>query len=372
MKQEIGGWRLQLTRELQSLLEQYSTPPGSLLALPSSLGSARSSGDNWDLVSLESTDLDDCSSVNSSMIFPMLEKNSNDSKKDSKSNKGESSAVEKGRTDKAGLSSEDSSSRCCSCGNLSRQLPQKLSDSESRKLTSPQTCKGTPGGSIKHSSGPRFSCAVGNKTPSPRVQPDTYGGTLSTGMSGSRKASVGSGNPCISSYRHGHNLHHKSQNCNRNSPVNVPRVQSSPTSCGKDVENVIAKQMMPSATTVTGMRCRSASPSPALSITPPTSYSDVIMRPRTHPESSPSIDSGGTLTSPLPYPRRCQNFVRRSVVDKTSENCFSGSSLHSPTASVASSSLSPCVLPCPSSAGSTKSSHSICYNRSGECGACDI
>lgn len=70
MKQEPGGWKIVYTPQLQELIKKYRMANQS--ARPVSLGIAAAQGNHsWDMVSLESSDLDEVSSVDS-LLFPLL------------------------------------------------------------------------------------------------------------------------------------------------------------------------------------------------------------------------------------------------------------------------------------------------------------
>jgi hypothetical protein len=363
MKQEFGGWRLQLTRELQSLLEQYSTPPGSLLPLPASLGSVTSSGDNWDLVSLEGSDLDDCSSVNSSMIFPMLEKETTKIKS----------------TDNLKTGNNPSTTSIQAIPNLTGSIYNSDKEKEKEKSVpqpSPLSIRlGTQSSS--------FNCR--SKTPSPRVGGPPHGGSLSTSMSGDRKAQ---GLSYKQKYSHVQD-HQKSTNPilnGRTSPVNLPWTQhgsrsSSPLSfqwsaplsngsggCWQPKPQQFQKQQFPPQQPHLSSISSNRVPSPTLGHTPSPIGSRVV-HPRTHTSAMLSPASSETSTdinSPVPFPGRCCDPFFKVDNNHNANVRVAVAGLHSPAASVASSSLSPCVLPCPSSAGSNKSGYSMCFQRTGD------
>lgn len=343
MKQEIGGWRLQLTRELQCLLEQYSTPPGSLLALPASLGSVRSSGDNWDLVSLESSDLDDCSSVNSSMIFPLLEKDAGKEKNAPLERK----VVIPDSIPNCNFGTLKEMHQPCQTQNTSVVKNAKQNINESSDFCFQNYCSTS-------------NTAFPNPNTTPKHIPEPHGGRLSTSMSGGRKVSPG----CLIHYHsrsNGVRVHQhptKGFCSGRQSPLNVlsnQRIVSSPISQQND--QLLSKQQYQSNNIVRG---HPKSPS-TLPVAP--SYS-ITSRSRTHPGSSSPSLSTTLLASPLPFPsKRCDVVGDQLEIEKPSTKQFSSSSLQSPTVSIASSALSPCILPCPSSTGSSRSSCSEFLNR---------
>jgi hypothetical protein len=419
MKQEIGGWRLQVTRDLQTLMDQHSSP-GSLLPLPASLGSARSSGDNWDMVSLESSDLDDCSEV--SELFPLLEKGATTSllllaTATSASNTSASNTSSTSTSSTSGSSSSGTNTNTnTDCGPPKSRVGANLSGSTSSSSTS------------------NSSNSTSSSTPSPRLLGPPHVGLLATSMSGGRKIASSSNSVTfkIPSHTQTQTHQHKAGG-GRYSPVNFPLSQGqynnrssplpssssySPSSSNKPVSVSVGQfaaggvgsgpSSLQKQQPLHLVTAPCSSPSMSSSPSSPSPLRPHIACPRTHPSSpSPSLyvaPSSPALASPLPFPSRCceplqqqlssghanlekekekekekeedvhrdrernierneeEDIAKEKEKDREREDGVSiwrlpVPELHSPAVSVASSSLSPCalLLPCPSSAGSTTS-----------------